>query len=51
MKMNEICCFFVTGNSNDNKNWEQYIQSVVLKDLNIVPCILEMKPLNKTNFI
>ncbi len=47
MKNNEICCFFVTGNANDNKNWEQYIQTVVLKDLNIVPSILEMKPLNK----
>ena len=46
MKNNEICCFFVTGNTNDNKNWEQHIQNYVLKDFNIVPVVLELKPLN-----
>ena len=48
MKNNEICCFFVTGNTNDNKNWEQHIQNYVLKDFNIVPVVLELKPLNQT---
>ena len=47
MKNNEICCFFVTGNANDNKNWEQHIQNNILKEINMVPYILEMKPLNK----
>lgn len=47
MKNNEICCFFVTGNTNNNKNWEQHIQNNILKNLNFVPSTLELKPLDK----